>query len=314
VKREVSEAQGEAKSFANQHPIIKDLWRKYTKDNVGMLAAFVSWGVLTSIVPILVGLVAISGFVLQAAHVKAEVVSHLADATQGAFTAKDIQSLVNVSTNHAGLLGIIGFVGILWGGSNVGGSISTAFQAIFEVSGRSFIKEKLIDIAMIFVFAVMMVLIILGTSAGTIVTQLFSSFPLPGLATVVGLAISLIAAFLLFATIYLVFPNIEPPFKFSAVWRGAAVAAVLFTILSLVWPLYASHAHFGRYGTLLTPILILTAWIYFFSMILMIGAEVVAVLAIREAQSKGESIGPAPQESVPQHEVLRDRGGAQAAQ
>jgi membrane protein len=260
-----------------------------------------------SIVPVLVGLVAISGLFLRSASARAQVVSHLSNALQGALSTREIEQLVTVSTQHAGLLGLIGFVGVLWGGSSIGGAISTAFQAIFEVQGRSFIKEKLIDIGMLFVFTILMLVIILGTTAGAIVTHLLTAFPVPGLAQAAGIAISLLAAVILFATIYLVFPNIQPRFKFGNVWRGAVVGAVLFTILSLIWPVYENFAHFGRYGTLLGPILLMAAWVYFFSMIVMIGAEVVAVGAIRGAEAQEKPVGPEPTESVPQHTVLRDR-------
>jgi uncharacterized BrkB/YihY/UPF0761 family membrane protein len=277
------------------------------KDNLGMLAAVVSWSVLTSVVPIMLGLLAISGFLLAGnPSAQTSVISHLSAALQGALTTKDIQEIVKASAQHAGLLGIVGFLSILWGGANVGGAISTAFQAIFEVNGRNFIVEKLIDMGMIFVFAILMVIIIAATSAAAIVSRLFSGVPIPGGATfVIGVVIGVIAAFLLFSAIYLVFPNTEPPFRFQNVWKGALVSAILFEILSFIWPIYAHFAHFSRYGAVLFPILLLTAWIYFFSMILMVGAEVVAFASIRETNRQGQPIGPAPTESVPQHDVLR---------
>jgi len=282
---------------------------KYSKDNVGALASIVAWSLLTSLVPILVGLAAITGLVLQSnPGAESSVVSHLSQALQGALTTKDVQNIIKSSTQHAGLLGIIGFAGVLWGGANVGGAISTAFQAIFEVSSRNFIKEKLIDIGMIFIFAVLMLIIIVGTTAGAVLDRLVSGFPVPGvLSFVIGSVVSLMASFLLFATIYLVFPNVDPRFKFGNVWRGALVAAVLFQILSFIWPLYAHFSHFSKYGAVLVPILVLTAWIYFFSMIMLIGAEVVAIAAINQAKAQGRQVGPAPEETVPQHSVLRDK-------
>jgi len=121
-------------------------FQKVMKDNIGMLASVVSWSVLTSVVPILLGLLAISGFVLRNnPSAQASVISHLSAALQGALTVKDIQAIVKASTQHAGLLGIVGFLSILWGGANVGGAISTAFQAILEVNGRNFFLEKLIE-------------------------------------------------------------------------------------------------------------------------------------------------------------------------
>jgi YihY family inner membrane protein len=296
----------QAEEVQQQHPGLRGFLTKLGKDNIGMLAAFVAWSILTSVVPIVVGLVAISGFALRNPSLQQSVISHLSQALQGALSTSDITAIVKTATQHAGLLGIIGFLGVLWGGSNVGGSISTAFQAIFEVSGRSFVREKLLDVAMIFVFTALMIVILIGTTAGALLNRLFSGFPLPSVTQfVIGTAISLAAEFLLFAVIYLVFPNTVPRFRIGNIWRGALLASVLFQILNFGWPIYARFSHFQRYGAVLFPILVLTAWIYFFALILMIGAEVVAVASIQEAQAHDQAIGPSPQDSVPQHEVLR---------
>jgi membrane protein len=181
------------------------------------------------------------------------------------------------------------------------------FQAVFEVKGRSFIVEKLIDIGMIFVFTILMVVIIAGTTAASIINKLFSSFPLTGVTTmVIGTAISLLAAFLLFATIYAVFPNVENRFKLSNVWKGALTAAVLFEILSFIFPLYVHYAHFQKDGALLGTLILLMAWVYFFAITMLIGAEVVAISALHQANKQDEAVGPHPDGGVPQHEVLRD--------
>jgi uncharacterized BrkB/YihY/UPF0761 family membrane protein len=81
---------------------------------------------------------------------------------------------------------------------------------------------------------------------------------------------------------------------------------VLFTLLSQVWGIYANFQHFGKYGSAIASLLVLTAWIYFFSLILVVGAEVVAFEAIEQAKQEGREIGPQPEESVPQHGVLRN--------
>jgi len=288
---------------------MKTVLNKLSKDNIGSLAAIVSWNVLTSVVPILVGLLAISGFILRGnPSAQQSVITHLSSAMQGVLKPAEIKNLVAASTQHSGILGIIGFVGILWGGANVGGAISTVFQAVFEVKGRSFIIEKLIDVVMIFVLAIFMIIIIVGTTAGSVVQQLFSSFPLSGITTfIIGTAISLLAAFLLFASIYAVFPHVKERLKFANLWKGALTAAIIFEILTYIFPLYARFAHFGSHGAFLGAIALLAAWIYFFAITLLIGAEVVAFSAIREANAKGEEVGPAPDESVPGHTVLRSQ-------
>ncbi|HEX6509430.1 MAG TPA: YihY/virulence factor BrkB family protein [Chloroflexota bacterium] len=281
---------------------------KVRKDNIGALAAIVSWNALTSVIPIMVSLLAISGFLLRGnPSAQHTVVTHLSQALKGVVTPADLNSFVDITVRHAGLLGLIGLLGALWGGSNVGGAISTAFQPVFEVKGRMFVLEKLIDIVMIVVIAVMMIVIVVGTTAGTVVDRLIAGFPFSGLATtVVGTLISVLAAFLLFGAIYVVFPNIEHRFRFKNVQWGALAAAILFVALTYIWPLYAHFAHFGRYGAVLFPILLLTAWIYLFSVILLVGAEVVAIGALQSARQEKQAIGPAPDGTVPQHVVLRN--------
>lgn len=293
---------------------IKTIFTKIMKDNLGTLASIVAWSVLTSLVPITVGLIAISAFFLKGnPSAQASVVSHLSQAVR-VLTPQDLTKLVQATIQHSGLLGLVGLLGVLWGGSSVGGAISTVFQAVFEVKGRSFIVEKLIDIGMIFVFTILMVVIIAGTTAASIINKLFTSFPLTGVTTmVIGTAISLLAAFLLFATIYAVFPNVETRFKLSNVWKGALTAAILFEILSFIFPLYVRYAHFQKDGALLGTLILLMAWVYFFAITMLIGAEVVAISALHQANKQDEAVGPHPDGGVPQHEVLRDDKTSAAA-
>lgn len=308
----IKRMEQEGKHELDEHQGFKAFLTKLGKDNIGMLAGFVSWSILTSLVPIVVGLVAITSLFLRSPSTQATVITHLHQALQGAFSTSEIRAMVKTSVQHAGLLGLIGLAGVLWGGSNVGGSFSTAFQSIFEVKGRNFFKEKLLDIGMIFVFTALMLIIIAATTAGSLLDRLFSGLPIPGIVQfVIGTAISLLAAFLLFGAIYAAFPNIKPHLRWQNVWRGALLASVLFEILTYIWPIYSHFAHFHKYGAVLFSLLVLSAWIYFFSMITMIGAEVVAVSAIREAKAEGNEVGPQTNDSVPQHRVLRSGGSAE---
>jgi membrane protein len=295
---------------------IKTIFKKVMKDGITTLAAIVSWNVLTSLVPIVVGLLAISGFVLKGnPSAEASVVSHLSAALQGVITNGDLKKLVSATIQHSGILGLVGLAGALWGGSAVGGAISTVFQPIFETSGRNFFKEKLIDIGMIFVFTALMGVIVAGTTAGALVKRLFSGFALSGPTTfIIGTAVSLIAAFLLFASIYAVFPNVETRFKLRNTWKGALFAAILFQIVSYIFPIYAKFAHFQRNGALLGAFLLLMTWIYFFSITMLLGAEVVAISSLDQANDQDASVGPQPDGGVPQHTVLRDDADGSSGQ
>lgn len=287
---------------------------KLTKDNVGLLASVIAWAVLSSIIPIAVGLIAISGVVLRDPVRQRIVINNLSQALQQVLTASDLRTLVHVVVQHTGLLSVLAAVGVLWGASNVGGAVSTVFQPIFQVRGRSILQQKVIDIGMIFVFTVLMLVIITGTTAGALLTRVLARVPLAAASSfVIGTIVSLLAAYLLFFVTYAVFPNIQPCFKVGHVWRGALIAAVLFQGLSYVWPLYALFFHPQRYGGILAPIIILGLWIYFFSVILVLGAEVVAFGALEEARVAGKAVGPASDGTVPQRMALSEERARQPA-
>src|SRR5579864_5432975 len=127
--------------FLRRHPSLNLFIHKVMQDNITFLASAVAWALLTSVVPIVIGLVAISSLFLRDPASQRAVVDHLSSALQGTLEPRDIKLLVTTSVEHRGVLAVIAIVGVLWGGSNVGGVFSTVFQPIFEVNGRDFLKE-----------------------------------------------------------------------------------------------------------------------------------------------------------------------------
>lgn len=293
-------------ALLNRHPTLKSFLIKVGKDNIGFLASAVAWSILTSLVPIMAGVVAISGLVLQGSGQERTVIDHLSGLLQGVLDYATIKQAVDATVNNTGLLGLIGLAGILWGGSNIGGAVATVFQPVFQVRGRPFIPEKLIDFTMVFVFTALMVIIVAATTAGALLDKLIAYPAYSGVTTyIITISISLLAAFVLFTFIYLVFPNTNPRFKLRNVWLGSAVAAVLFQILTLIWPLYTHFVRFDRYSALLASLLVLTAWIYFFALILLFGAEIVSFQSLRAANAEHIPIGPSPDGTVPQRTGMR---------
>ena len=269
----------------DNHPTLRLFFQNVAKDNVGMLAGFISWNVLTSLIPLTVGVVAISSLFLQSKSAQADLVRRLSQLFQGAVSTQEIDTAVKALSHNSGLLGIVGVIGVLWGASNIGGSFATAFRVIFATRPRPFIREKLLDVGMLFVFTGLMVVILFGTTAAAFLDKLASTLPFPAPAQVVIVTgISFVSAFLLFGTVYSVFPNIEAGYKLRNVWLGSLLAAILFQLVTTVWPLYVRLSHASRFGSVLFSLIVLTAWIYSFSFILILGAEVIAVASMREMQ------------------------------
>ena len=90
---------------------LKTLWNKISKDNIGVLASIVAWNTLTSLVPIVIGLLAISGLILRGnSSMQQSVVTHLSVVLKGVLSPAELNRMVQTSTHHSGLLGIIAFL------------------------------------------------------------------------------------------------------------------------------------------------------------------------------------------------------------
>jgi membrane protein len=282
----------------DRHPAWKAYVEKVHKDNLRFLVSAVAWNILVSAVPVAIIAIAITGLIFGRSQQQHLVVHDISRALQGVMSPHYLESLVALTFRHSILSGVAAFGAAIWAAMQIGFGISTAFQAMFEVRGRPFWREKLIQVAMLFVFLVLMFVIVWLTTSRN---ALEHGLPEPA-RFLLTTATTLAAAFVLFAAIYMVYPNTHEHLKLDNVWRGALLAAVLFQGFTYLWPVYIDH--FRRYGGLLFPILVLTLWIYCFSVLLVLGGEIVALGAIREAERRGEELGPAPEGRVPQHRTL----------
>jgi membrane protein len=290
--------------LVERHAGLKRYVDKIRRDNLRFLVAAVAWNILISVAPIAIGMLAAANLIFRSASQRHVIVRQVSRALQGVMGPKYLEHLVNLTVQHAGLFAVFALAAVLWAAENIGFAVSQSFEAMFEVRPRNFWQEKLVHLAMLLVFVVLMFLIAAGTAA-------LYHLPIPGaLDPVLRTAFTLAAAFILFSVTYIVYPNTKKRFTLENVWRGGLLAAVLFQLLTFVWPLY--EAHFSKYGGLLFPLLVLTLWIYFFSLILLIGAEVVAILTIKDAEQHGEGDGPSPDGNVPQHDSLRRQEAAKS--
>lgn len=287
----------------DRHPTLKAYLEKIRKDNLRFLVAAVAWNLLMAAIPMTIGIIALSRLLLPGHSQKREVVKQLSRAFQGVLGPHYLDRVVTLSIQHSGWLLAFTLLAALWGAWNIGLALSDAFDAMFEVNERPFLQEKLIDLSMFFVLLALVYAIVSITSANGVISHTVRDAGLPHVLTLVVItALSLGCAFVLFAVLYMVYPNTRLSFRLQNVWHGALLAAILFQLLTYIWPLY--EAHFARYGGLLFPFLVLALWVYFFAVIALLGAEVVALTVLHEARQKGEEVGPAPDGSVPEHRTL----------
>lgn len=259
---------------------IKTFVQKFTNDWSTNLASMLTYSLITAIFPILAAILTIAALILQGLSPGS--LNAVADALTKVLPGGIVspRQLLHGLVRITGPLAIVSLVGLLWGGSNLFTNIENAFSIVFRVRDRGFFWQRLMAIGMVVILAI---LLPLGFAASSLVTAGSSIFrsvlppPLGVILTVVGPLVSLCIFWALFLVIYMVVPNTRIPFRDA--WRGALVAAILFGLITLLFPTYIKVFLHGnaKYGATVLTVLVLIAWLWFFAIILMIGAQFNAV-------------------------------------
>jgi membrane protein len=105
---------------------------------------------------------------------------------------------------------------------------------------------------------------------------------------VMNLGISLLVFTLLFGAIFKVIPDAK--ISWRSVWVGGAVTAVLFILGKFLIGLYLGQSNPGEAYGAAGSLAVLLVWIYYSSLILLMGAEFTEVWAER----RGDGIEPEP--------------------
>jgi len=262
---------------------VKTFVPKFANDWSINLAGMLTYSLITAIVPLLLGILSIAGLALNTLSpstlhsVAAAIGSALPSGTQSVINPDQlVKNLVQIT----GPLAIVSLVSLLWTGSNLFTNVENAFSIVFRTKDREFIPQRVMAIGMIVILALLLPTALLASSLVTAGSQAFQSF-LPKqfgvVLSVVGPLVSLVVLWVLFLAIYIVVPNMKIPFRNA--WRGALVAAALVAIVNLVFPLYATvflNGN-GKYSAILPTLLVLIIYLWFFDVILIIGAQVNAV-------------------------------------
>ena len=233
----------------------------YGPSRIGNYSAGLAFNAIMSLFPLLLGILSIIGLVVSNATVE----SRAQAAILRAFPGQSGQELSDILTrdlhHYAGLLGIVGLLGLLWTGTNFFASLEFALSRIFGIDQRSFLRRRAMGVVMILVLAAGL---LIAVGANT----LMSLIPvMAALGSVVGL-VALAAVTL---TIYRLVPNRS--FRARALWPGAVLAAVPIELITLLFPLYVRLAHgYNTYGQSLALFFLLAGWISLLSQLILIGA------------------------------------------
>lgn len=260
------------------------LVRAYVTDRGGDLAVLVAWNALFSIVPLVLTVLAIVGVVVRDEAIRQNLVAAIRSAFPEA--AGDLLRVLDSARQHSFGLGAVGSIGLLLSGSALFGSIGRALNQVYHVPERGFLARTAISTAMVVVYTVLVLLMVVGSSAAGILlaaSMALLPFQVPGagvLYSAAGWGVALVSAVLLFLVVYWLVPNTR--LRIGEVWPGALLAGSLTLVATQLFPIYLSIAGgLDQYGQAFGAFLVLVTWLYLLSQVLVIGAELNVILSGR---------------------------------
>lgn len=266
----------------------------FGSSQAGNYASGLAFNAFVSMFPLILGLLAILGFATQSPSTKASVLAAILG-----FFPKDasaaLKSAFDGVSEHSGLFGAAGVVGLIWSGSSLFTAVEFSLGMVIGSRQRGFIRQRSMALVMTILFAVSLVSAI-GINA-------LIALPGPGILfePVAGLLVWY--AFML--AVYRLVPNRTYPVR--RLWPGVLIAGTAMEALTLLWPVYAGLSHnFSTYGSVLALFFLLASWLYLLAELILLGA-VANRLHSGEPERRG-LLGERPARRAPVAEGSRTGG------
>lgn len=280
--------------------VLRKTWSDAGKDNISLAAAGVAFYAFAALVPLLTAFVLSYGLVAE----PASVISHMETLTsvmprQSAEIIGDqLKSMTEGAGTQTGFALLVALIIALYGASKGAGAVMTALNVAWGVpETRSFVKRTALAFGLVGGSVLVMLLAILAMSAASFVEDLLPQ--LGGVVRVLFQAGSFIAAALivmaLLAVIYRYGPD-RPNAKWRWITPGSILATLIWLLGTAGFGIYVANfgSYNATYGSLGAVIVFLT-WLYLSAYIVLLGAELNAVLEQDvAADPTAEAAPPAP--------------------
>lgn len=259
------------------------LWgvlKKFNDDHGFFLSSGITFNLLICLIPFILLLLALLGTYLYSYR---EVMNHIRHSMENAFPSLDpkiMNNLLRIIRDRK-IVGGLGIVGLAWTSTWVFSSLRTALNIVFQVEkGQGILRGKGIDLLMI-LSAGIFLLISMALTSGVTFVQGYGFGPFLRMMPVIRFVLKYLTPFFfsfwMCFLIYKIIPNMKIHFK-------TALLAALFA--SLLWEaakqLFGWYVlHLGGFSILygsLSTLAIFFLWIYYSSVILLLGGEVAFLL------------------------------------
>jgi membrane protein len=279
--------------------LLKDGFNSFFEDDCPTMAAALSYYTVFSLPPLLVLLLTILGAVLDPQDIQGTIESQIRAAMGPAGAAQIRTILANADRPESGgaLPAVLGVMALLLGATGVFGQLQAALNKAWGVAPdpskggiKYMLLKRIFGIGMVLGLAFILLVSLVVSAVLSAFGDRLGRFLPEGLSAPVLEAInfagSLAVIALLFAAIFKVMPDAR--IAWSDVRVGAVATALLFVAGKFVLGLYLGRSNPGEAFGAAGALALMLVWIYYSSMIVLLGAEFTQVWA----EHRGRGIMP----------------------
>jgi len=268
---------------------LKEVHREFSEDRGLLFAAAISFFGLISLIPLLLLAVAVLGYITGSYDAAREQVVSVVRNFIPVGTEALEQNLEAVS-RQSGLLGGLGLLGLLWVGSQVFVILQQVMNVALGAKARvGFLRARATALAVVIVVGVLFALSVGITSLLTAIRDFdvriwsLGTDDLEVVWDFLGVLMPFVISILAFGLAYRFLPSKRIGTTGPII--GGITAGLLFEVAKHAFRWYVTDiANFSRIYGSLGGVVILVLWIYYVSVIAVLGAEVASVQARREGK------------------------------
>lgn len=275
--------------FSRLVQVIKKTFQAYSEDKVPRLGAALAYYAAFSLAPMLLIAAAVAGFIFGPEAAQGEIIGQFRSLL-GENGAQLVQTMLEQAYQPAkGVLAtVVGLGSLALGATGVFNQLQQAMNVIWGVPRKKsagiwgMVRDRLLSMTMVVATGFLLITSLLISALLAGLDRYLRTWVGPGAAVYLSafnIILSVVILGLVFSLLFKLLPDARV--RWSDVWLGGLLTAVLFTVGKYLIGLYLGNASVGStYGSA-GSLAVLLVWVYYSSQIFFLGAEFTNVYADR---------------------------------
>lgn len=270
--------------------LLRRTFAEFVEDDCMSLGAALAYYTVFSLPAVLVIMVSVVGFIWADTGNVAEAVQEQFEKLLGREGGAQVGAMIeNADQGGQGLIATaISIIVVLFSATGAVGQLQAALNRAWEVQPdpkqggvRNFILKRVLSLGMILGIAFLMLVSLIASTVVQALGELLSNHLSLGLnwSAVLDFFLSLALFTLLFAAMYKVLPDAKIAWR--DVWVGSVATSLLFVAGKFLIGLYLGRAEIGSAFGAAGSLAIVILWVYYSSLLVLLGAEFTQIWAQR---------------------------------